>query len=352
MALEQCHNAHLVSRKRQPRNFHLSLVLIQSVLLIAFYAALMWETMLSENANSGKIRGIFTMGAGGALGFGAYGLGQETTSSAAGATILLFSGIVVAPVVLTGFGLFIGSLIKRFLPRGNWQKSAISIVLASPIILVLWTKYTTEQLQAERLALAEAQLAAFQQTNVQGSLGGYPVRLPGTPLIDTYFDCSYPDEKITRRCQSHFRFHAGQRLPENSPAVFQKLIVSERAETCERRCVPFDELASWCSVRPDMQESVWCDRITVASVHFSLEPSLQPRHSGFENWMRMETGSDDVALYCLMGWDGRRCRAMFELATGIHAVALFKDPDMAGLSTQAIEMRAYSERLWSAMTGF
>lgn len=96
----------------------LNIFLIQPGLLIFLYAALTWTALNADDVNDGKIRGVGLLVVGLALGAGVYEVAQQTTAWTSAVVILLLYGAIVAPILLTGLGLFIGSLILRILPPG------------------------------------------------------------------------------------------------------------------------------------------------------------------------------------------------------------------------------------------
>lgn len=323
----------------------LNVFFIHSESLIVLYAALLWTVLDADDGKTVKIRGVGLLLVGLALGAGLYGSAQQTTAITSGVVILLLYVVLVIPISLTGLGLVIGSLTMRFLPRGPWRWMVMIIAFALPLCVVFTAKTDADRRQTERIALAEKRLDAFQQTDVLGSLGGYAIILPVTPLVATNFECTRPNSGGKYTCRTHFRYNNGLRLQANLPAVFQEITVEERAETCRPRCVQFDKLASWCAIRPDWQESIWCEETPAVLVRFSLTSS---RHN-YERWTKINTGTDEVVLYCREAWKETHCQALFELAPEIQGRAWFVTPAFAS-PAQAIKMREYGERLWRAMT--
>lgn len=264
------------------------------------------------------------------------------------AALILIAALALVPVFLLGLGSLFGIWIAGLKSRVTLQSAMAFFALAAPFLTV-WTLTGGPSLAPRPDLANQEKLAAFQRTTVTGRLGRYPVSLPVSPQIDTYYTCIAPDTGRMQQCHAHFGIDTGLgALPGDIP-IFDEVNVARKSEDCTVSCVNFERLARWCSARSDVALQEWCRDTPADAVSFSYDENRITR-AGASSWVPAAVTVPDATLECKSSDRGMTCRARYDIARNLQVTILMRQAKADNLLERYETSKAYADRLWSAMT--
>lgn len=326
-------------------------------LWLAFAGSLVFGlTRTGEAARSARVWGTWILA-------GVLGLIFAASTVLTGYAVVALSGLMLllAPIAVAAVGLLVGGCLALLRHRGfGWSAAGLALLF---LALPVGAAQVAIHKALERRAHREARYADFQQLTVEGTFAGVPVRVPGSPDLETIHRTPSGKYKSvhTRFWQAGGRLQTGRDPAEGQPD-FIKLVVMNSLPECDAPQPPVSCLtssrkrAAWCATRPELLDTPWCDR-----PRHRLALRVQRNHDrpSLSKWpfaalppIAIDAHGEPVWLRC--GKKARptqACRAEFALTDDVLAeISLFYLEADARLD-EAREMHAYAERLWRTMSG-
>lgn len=262
--------------------------------------------------------------------------------------LILIAALALVPVFLLGLGSLVGLWIAGLKSRVTVQSALALFALAAPFLTV-WN-VTRSPAEAPRADMHVQEAAtAFQKTTATGRLGRYPISIPVSPQIDTYYTCIEADNGQIQQCHAHFGIDAGLgQLPGDIP-IFDKINVAQKAKECTAPCVSFRRLAEWCDARSDVALQEWCSSGPADAVSFSYDENRSDAERDATTWSPAPVLSDDTKLECKTSDRSVTCRARYDIERNLQVTILMRNADLDALQERTSTAREYVDRLWSAM---
>lgn len=312
---------------------------------LIFFSALGIANLFIKEPNA---RAVF-YSLGGALTFVGFGLMMmiaATPKSHGGVSFGPPPAVLVLPLMgLAGAGLFTSALLNTLQGKRVMQSLVMTIVLVVPIGLGA-TKHFLEQARIEK---AEEFRAEMELTNVSGTLGDYPVKLPISPMVSIEARCDEPTGTNRSYCNARFgRPNAFEYFVGFGSDTLEFLVIRVSLPNCAKEdCARF---RSWCDRRPALKESAWCWFDKKVSIEMRVDEIRPNEEDTYSPLLVQSSPVDGLRIRCARYYGSvRHCNAHYELRPGVR-VKLGVRTEPGTEERKVREARSDVEQLWTAMT--
>ncbi|MEO9824921.1 MAG: hypothetical protein ABJF50_10955 [Paracoccaceae bacterium] len=280
------------------------------------------------------VRGLISLALGALLILAVFSPTRTTQYATAALQVLVLFGVAV-PLFSFGLGKVLGS-VASFLPTGHlWRLLKAALVLAPVVMLSLYMHQRNQRFEALQ-AKASKQHAAFQLTDIEGTISGISISFPASPQISASHDCLNRDGRV-RNCRTMFWRAVGLRYREglSDPPVFEEILIEPTIR----------DIAPWCVRRPDLATRVWCS----APLDFQVRFKGKAERPLGESWRKLTTTQDGFSIFCQETVNGMNCQGQHRVAPDVFARVWLRSPDLERLTIEAPDMPKQIDSLWADM---
>lgn len=304
------------------------------LLLAAFYIGV-GNGIIPHKPGASR-RGARLMIVAGVVALATWQLGQSTTAASA-AVPLVFAILFMVLVFLLGLGILLGSQVARLRTESTIRPLAVSATIAVPAALCGLAAYHLERhWEAEETATIAAR-KAFRSQTLTANFGEHSVAFPVSPGLTIRHFC----KDQSRACVTSWFGESINQAPADNLVLISMQFSSITSLA--------DEFTMWCGNRPDIANTVWCERHRKRDFKLQLEGQNRVPWGQAAGAEPFEAPEQIKSLACWDHWKGRFCRAIIDIAPGIeaHVPSQGLTPDDAG--RHALETLPAINRLWQAM---
>jgi len=296
------------------------------------YSAGVFFAFIMQRENGQRVRGIIPFLIGIFLASVAYSASATAQYGSAAILFILFYAIAV-PFSIFGIGAFLTSMVS-FLPSNILGYCFKVGLIAMPVVFAAVAQHESNQRRDVRQQQAADQRSLFQMSEVEGTLSGMSVVLPGSPQIDLYHDCNNMVPRSRRTCRTFFPTAGWLRVEDGvTTSVPFKQVFINPTDTAT---------ATWCDQRPDMENRVWCSEI----LDYQIRLTETPGHALDESWSEFLNAPDDLKIWCQEDWQGSICQSLYIVAPDVFARGWFRNVDPNQIVSIAVDLQRVSGLIW------